>query len=111
MAEEKSRRRRRRRSAVREYRKVGLRRRPFNPLRSRIRATRHRVKTAAARHYWRAAARSFTERGLLNARDVRGVKALLSSVNFEFHFLSFGGGLEPIHADRGEVDEHVLSRV
>src|SRR5919108_4869729 len=41
--------------------------------------------------------------------DVRGLGTLGTLDDLELHTLAFGEGLEAVHRDRGEVDEHVVS--
>src|SRR3970040_1244782 len=42
-------------------------------------------------------------------RDVRGLGTLGTLDDLELHTLAFGEGLEAVHRDRGEVDEHVVT--
>jgi hypothetical protein len=43
------------------------------------------------------------------ALHVGGVKSLGARLDLELHLLTLGERLEALHADRGEVDEHVLA--
>ena len=46
---------------------------------------------------------------VLDALHVGGVQSLRAGLDLELDLLPLGEGLEPVHRDRGEVDEHILT--
>src|SRR5437588_206869 len=47
--------------------------------------------------------------GSLDRLDVRGLRALRALHNLKRHALAFGQRLVAVHADRGEVHEHIVA--
>src|SRR5512143_1846061 len=69
--------------------------RAFNPRRPARKQHRPPLLAGGCRVLW------LVEAAALDADDVRGVQALLAGADLELHLLSFGEGLEPLHADGG----------